>query len=250
MTLTCGSSLAEVDLPALDSSRPVSITAHSAMTWQQGTYQVWVLDGGCQLTQGHTTARAKNAVVWIDHSETFENGTFENGAFANRPHRVIVYFEGEVVVEQSRANGWQSTGQSAGQIAGQSAGQSDSESPSRLTDTTYLMRLTSHTMPDIRAKRVSGAPDQMPAIYNRGMAHRNPLSQNAIRRTQFTQPISQPGDLQSGMQQPQFGQSLPSGMRRISINSRSAVDFQTDWRPDQNLVIITSGVNVVVEGMA
>ncbi len=219
-----GSSLsAAVDLPTPDPSQPISIDARLAMTWQQGSYQVWVLEGGCRLTQGRTTTRATRAVVWIDRSEAFENG----------PHRIIAYFEGQVVVDQSRPRGWQS------------AASSHSQGPNRLTEKTYLMRLTSHTLPEIRVERMSDPAGQMPAIYNRGMARRQPLSKNTVTRTQYTQPISQ-----SGMVQPGIGQSLPEGMRRIYINSRSAVPFQTDWRPEQNLVVITQGVNVVVEGMA
>ncbi|MBN2292716.1 MAG: LPS-assembly protein LptD [Pirellulales bacterium] len=222
IALTSNPSSADIDLPTPDPSQPITIEAHSGMTWQQGTYQVWVLGGDCRFTQGRTTARAINAVVWVDRGE----------AFSNEPHRIIAYFEGNVVVDQSPATGWQS------------ANEKKTEGPKRLTDKTYLMRLTSQAMPDIRVGQISGAPAQMPEIYSRGMDRRNPLAQNAVRRTQYTQPISQPGVVQ-----PRFGQALPSGMRRISINSRSAVDFQTDYRPDQNLVIITAGVNVVVEGM-
>ena len=235
LSFTSNSSAADVDLPSPDPSEPISIEATSGMTWQQGSYQVWVLESGCHLSQGDTSVRAENAVVWIDRGNVLEQ----------EPHRIIAYFEGEVVVDQSRATGWESTGPK------------DSGQPTRLTETTYLMRLDSISLPDIRAARLAEPPRQMPAIYHRGMAHRNPMAKNAIRRTQFMQPVAQPGMAQPGMApmgmgqpgmaQPVFGQPLPGGMRRILINPRSSMPFQTDWRPDQNLVIITSGVNVVVE---
>ncbi len=217
LSLASSSAAADIDLPSPDPSEPISIEAPSAMTWQQGSYQVWVLGGGCQLRQGNTTTRAQSAVVWVDLREGFER----------EPHHVIAYFEGQVVVDQSRPEGWQATGPK------------DTGQPTQLTEATYLMRLTSHVLPDIRAASFADVPRQMPAIYNRGLARRKPSSKNVIRRTQFTQPIPQAG----------IGQSLSGGMRRIRINSRSAMPFQIDRHPDQNLVIITSGVNVIVEGM-
>ena len=204
-------SFAQISFPHPDSSQPISISAASAATWQQGRAEVWVLGGGCQIVQGDTRASARNAVVWIDRGDVL----------GNQPADVVVYLEDEVTVEKNVPN----------------------MPPAHLTEKTYLMRMSTAAKVDISVPNVSGAPGQMPAIYTRGMARRNPNpnSQNAVRRTQYLQPLGQEN-------QATFGQSA-SGVRRIRINSRSSVPFQTQYDPALNLVVITSGVNVVIDNV-
>lgn len=210
-------------MPSPDVSQPIAISAPAAMVWRQGQYDVFVFDNGCQITQGATTAKAKNAVIWIDKKQPGDD----------HPDEVIAYLEDEVAAEQNN-------------LIGTDYSKADGDPqppPTRLTDSAYLMRLSSAAGLNVRIANVSGAPSEMPAIYARGMARRDPSSQAAIRRTQYLQPLGQNGG------EPAMGRPLPGGMRRIRINSRSSVQFQTEWVPEANLVIITDGVNVVVDGL-
>ena len=62
----------------------VVITAESGNHWREGAYEVWWLQGDCQLQQGRTRARGKEAVIWIERSDSP----------ARQPHKMITYSRG------------------------------------------------------------------------------------------------------------------------------------------------------------
>ncbi|MCH8924316.1 MAG: hypothetical protein IIA67_14350, partial [Planctomycetes bacterium] len=83
---------AEVRLPVADPAQPISISADRAARWMQGNVEIWVLRGRCSVSQGATTARGGEAVVWIER----------NGRPSSRAYDVTVYLERDVQVDCRR----------------------------------------------------------------------------------------------------------------------------------------------------
>ncbi len=81
-----GIARAQVTLPESDAKAPLMVTADSGASWTQGSYEVWALEGNCRLSQGRSTATAREAVLWIDRGSDTHRTT------------VLAYLEGEVVV--------------------------------------------------------------------------------------------------------------------------------------------------------
>jgi hypothetical protein len=71
-------------LPRPDADAPITIAAEHAQHWQQGSYDVWHLEGHCRVTQGSTDLGGPEAVLWIDNAERTN---------PDRPMKVLVYFE-------------------------------------------------------------------------------------------------------------------------------------------------------------
>ena len=72
MLLASGKLLAtdlEVNMPAIDQSRPIVVFANGADRWQQGSYEVWLLRDGCEIRQGPVSARGAAAVIWLDRAK-------------------------------------------------------------------------------------------------------------------------------------------------------------------------------------
>jgi hypothetical protein len=202
---------AEVEVPRPDANEAIVISADRSTKWQQGGYDVWVLQGRCTVTQGYTTARGDEAVLWIK-SET-DPTTQRNFA--------IAYFEGNAQVNYSRAG-----------------------YPYEIKDASWLGEFFSNRPIEMRVPAPQPEPSVKPAIYYNGMSRRDPAAPGAIRRTQF-----QPG---SAVPQP-----LPSpatGPRRMRAFPRTSVKVQAQWFPDpmdpeRRIAVITSGVNLIVDGL-
>lgn len=254
---------ADVQLPELSPTEPITISAQAGNRWQLGVYDVWVLRGNCSIQQGNGYARSREAVLWIDRAE----------ATQRRPHKVIAYLEGDVeVMWERRPNG------------------------PRLTDQTWFGRFFSSAGVEARVDTVAGKPDELPPIYWRGMERRSPETADTgwrapVEPTQFMAPVpGQPAtpETASGPAAPPTlppltpatpvtplttvtpmapaapGAALapvpamggpppmPAGVRRVSVYPRSNVPvqartLQTDPNGHQSIAIITSGVNVIVD---
>lgn len=205
VALAGGPALGEVQLPPSLASEPILVTAQAGTRWTQGSYEVWVLQGGCRIAQGHDTAASREAVLWI-----LRHGPTEHGR-----NKVIAYLEGDVAVD-----------------VGQGA-------PARLTDKTWLGRLATAASVEVRVSREFPPPQTRPAIYDRGMAQRDPDA-IAGHRADYAAPAAPASD-------------LPPGARRIRVFPRSDVRTQAQWFPDratnQWIAVIESGVNVIIEGL-
>lgn len=209
--MTLGSvAVGSVGLPQPDPTAPIVVDAQSACRWQQGAHEVWVLGGGVQLEQGQRVVSGEDAVLWIDRAGPLDRGRT----------KVIAYLEGDVRLEHG-----------------------SQEARAGLNDKTWLGRLETTAEADVRAMRLSGMPQEKPAIYQRGMARRTPIRDGAIRRTQYAE--SQPGLVGA--------EGLPSGSRRIRVFPRSDVPVQAQWFPDRDtnqwIAVIDSGVNLIVDGL-
>ena len=240
------SATAQVQLPELNTAEPVVVTADSGNQWQLGSYEVWLLRGGCVIQQGGGSARSREAVLWIDRAEATEH----------RQHKVIAYLEGDVEITLDRRPG---------------AG--------RLTDRAWLGRFHSSTDVQVRAGARAGKPEVLPPIYWRGMERRAPGSVEdgcrpqveqaqylapapAIRPNVVPAPLGSPAPPATSPSAPGPAAAVgpggppaaPATGRRVQVFARSDVPVQIQWFPDpasnQWMAVIDSGVNVIVDGIA
>ncbi len=205
----------DIVLPWPSAHDPISIAADTATRWQQGAYEVWLLRGNCYINQGLTYARSSQAVLWIERGDNT----------ANRPTKVITYLEGAVDIRFHQGVG------------------DDAADTSRLTDKTWFGRFYTTAALQIRPTTPSAEPSVKPDIFRRGMARFDPDLGRSIRRTQFTQFDSEPPSTDP----------LPPGTRRIRAFPRSDVPFQAQWQQsatgDGQVAVITSGVNLIIDGV-
>jgi hypothetical protein len=179
------------------------------------------LSGDCVIKQAGNQARCREAVLWIDRA----------GPTESRPHKVIAYLEGDVVMSSDGGGGV------------------------RLTDQTWFGRLESTAAVDVRPAAAASNPGSLPAIYWRGMERRRPepaqsLLPGRVEAAQFNTPLNSATVAPPAA--PLGGAPiLPAGVRRVSIFPRSNVpvngEFRTDPATNRQMAWITSGVNVIVE---
>ncbi len=85
------SSAGEIDFPIPSPSLGIHVTADEASQTTQGSYRVYQLRGHCAIHQGAWDAKASEAVLWIDESPRSKE----------HPTKIILYLEGDVVIEMS-----------------------------------------------------------------------------------------------------------------------------------------------------
>ncbi len=135
------------------------VSAQAANHWRQGDQEVWVLQGDCRIHQGAGSARARQAVLWIEHA-----------AATSQQSKVTAYLEGDVVIQPDSP-----------------------DAGLKLTDQTWFGSFETRDTIRVYASQVAGEPDVKPAIYLTGMKRRRPDSSGAIRRTQFEEEV-EPGE--------------------------------------------------------
>lgn len=244
LCLLTSPAIAQVQLPELGTTEPITVSAQAGNQWQVGSYEVWVLRGDCLIQQGQAFARATEAVLWIDRADATDR----------QPHKVIAYLEGDVQVVLDRRPG-----------------------ATQLNDRTWLGRFSSNAGVQVQAAATAGKPDILPPIYQRGVERRNPESADAAWRpraqqTQYTAPApvvkpptggssdfpaTRPGAPDAAMV-PVQGMAGPAAVvnagRRIRVFPRSDVPMQFQLYPpgpnsNQWIAVIDSGVNVIVDGL-
>ncbi len=193
--------LGEVELPEPSLNDSINISAEAANRWISGLYDVWLLRGNCRIQQGAADARSSEAVLWIERADGRQN-----------PERkIIAYMEGDVFVLRTSGAG-----------------------PVKLVDKTWQGRFTTKGEIQVYAGQVAGQPAVMPEIFERGQKRLNPISPDAVmrsevRQAQFTQPAG-PAPRAEVIQTPP-PQPGPQG-RRIRVFPRSDVPVQAQWFPD------------------
>ena len=80
---------ADVKLPIPQQETPVIIKAEWATRWEQGSIEIYVLRGHCEIKQDATVAQGREAVLWLERSKRPDGW----------PHKVVVYMEGSVLVD-------------------------------------------------------------------------------------------------------------------------------------------------------
>ena len=205
---------AQIEMPAADPNDRITVTAENANRWEQGSYEVWLLRGDCHIRQGPVDARSDEAVLWIDHAE----------ARSIRPHKVIAYLEGNVVVDRRHGGpAHLQSGKRAHTITGKTwQGHFQSTAPIQM--------------------RVSVAQPE-PAVYQRSIQFDRSDHHTLVKPAQFT--------VDTGGPPP--AEQVPPGTRRIDIFQRSNVPIQASAFPDPQrnewVGVITSGVNMIIDGV-
>ena len=205
----------DVDLPDANHSDPVVISAEAANRWQQGSYEVWLLKGSCRIGQGADLVQCQEAILWIHHA----------APTSDQQSKVIALLEGNVTLQFQRQGG-----------------------PVRVTDQSWFGRFTTSHSVQIQAAMVTGRPDVLPGIYQRGMERRNPEFTDVLRQTR----VEQVQYMSPRKEQPMV-QPLPPGTRRVRVFPRGDVPVQAQWFPDpqtnQWIAVVDQGVNLIVDGL-
>jgi hypothetical protein len=86
---------AQYRLPAdaSDAAQPITIRCDAAVSWSEGNLQILLLSGNVGVEQGLVRARMKDAVVWLEVGD----------GSRDKPLPVVVYGEGEVVLQRNGA---------------------------------------------------------------------------------------------------------------------------------------------------
>jgi hypothetical protein len=195
-------------MPSGDSRESIEIRGAEGEHWRQGSYDVWLLRE-CSIRQGSFTARAGEAVLWIDRTEPF------NGEMS----RVLVYLEpgeGErVEVENAGRNG---------------------RGSSRMIDRTWFGRL--HTVGEVRLQVPQtrrGANTRRP-VYERGM--RAGPFRDLVEPVQFTEDVEAENRIQLG------GRAISVRGRG---NNRPNFIFRNNAETNESALLIPGGVNLVLD---
>lgn len=201
---------AEVNLPPPDPTQPIVVQARHGSHWKQGPYDVWLLHGGCRVTQGTLSAEAEQAVLWI-RSE---------GELIDRRHRLVAYLEGATRVTHTTGNGLAPT--------------------ATLEGPTWFGQFESLGTLDVEVAQPAPEPRVKPPIYRRGMARRDPHA-GQIRPTQFDQPP------EAIIDAPPPGTRRLRAFPRSSV--RPTAEWFPDPQRNESVAVITGGINLIIDGL-
>lgn len=209
----------EIQPPPTDVSEPITIAADYCEHWQQGVYEVWRLRGNVYLNQGLTYARGPEAVLWVDPPDAPGDAT-----------KVIAYFESTEHAPLSVDYSRNADAAMDGGILGRQQG------------STWFKRLATSQPLRTKLPEPAPAPNEKPAIYNRGLEQFDPLRRKQLLLAQYTEFAPTPGAVQT----------LPPGVRRFQVFGRSDVLPNFEWKQlpgGENAAVVTGGVRVLIEGL-
>jgi hypothetical protein len=222
-----------IEVPAVDPTEAITISAAQASRWTEGSYDVWHLTGGVKIVQGAVEAGAHEAVVWIEQ-DTGQLAPVNDGDEENSqgpaPRSLLVRMAGNV---QVRAGGTE-PGATASTVRGERwSGRFWTIRDPRL-DFPSVVPATG--MPPIYDAPAEGA--EQPLVEAGTVSGESP-----IERTQFSE----------------FGAAAPPQVpmavsaRRLRAFPRSSVPLNVRWFPSpaggEWIAVITSGVNLVIDGV-
>jgi hypothetical protein len=215
----------DIQAAAVDvASEPIAIHADACTHWKEGVYDVWHLQGHCELTQGLTYARGPEAVVWVDSREA-----------PAKPTKVIAYFEsgvGERVAVEFRNL---ASPDDAGGLAGQQRSSS------------WFQRLSTNKSLVWRLPAATELAGPRPPIYDRGLEQFNPDRRREILLAQYSEPLPPPA-----APTPLPAASNTPGMRSFQLFQRNDSPNNIKWKQLQNgenAAIISGGVRLLIEGL-
>jgi lipopolysaccharide export system protein LptA len=214
--------IARVDLPLPESDLPIAVSAAQASKWKLGAYDVYALEGDCQVRQGSSFAQANSAVVWVLQERVEE---------AQRT-RIIAYFEGDVQATLVE-------GERSAQVRAQ----------------TWLYEFETLSTCRLKLPRCLEVA-QPPPIYERAVARRDPERAGLQETQSMAPPAISPLPAPPPEQRPPKidlpAPVLQGGGRRLLASPRSAVPYQIQWFASQDqtewIGLIDGGVNLVVQG--
>ena len=227
---------AGVELPVGNQTGAISIRAGGATHWKQGAYEVWVLGGDVQITQGDVVAKSREAVLWIDRAE----------AFSGRPSKIIAYLEKFVQVDFGR-------GGDPHAITGRRA-------QSLVDEQSWIGRFHTTGGIELAAPLTSHEPQVRPAIFARGNSAREnefkPAPQAAAAELPYAVAPSQavqPAQFTREEIAPPAGTPVAPAGNRVVIEGRGSRGFSphyfTDAERNERIVVSTTGVIVRIDGI-
>ncbi|MDA1039986.1 MAG: hypothetical protein O3A37_06840 [Planctomycetota bacterium] len=216
-----------IEVPSTDPSESLSIRATQAARWTEGSYDVWHLTGGMRITQGATEVSAHEAVVWIEKAAAPELAT--DSAAVPSVRTIVVRMAGDVHL--------QSGGEATSQLRGP-----------RWAGRFWITRDPAldfaSVVPAAGTPPVYDAPSDvllLPAVD--GTVTEGP-DESPIEKAQYSE--------FGAAAVPQVTVAAPA--RRLRAFPRSSVPLNIRWFPspsggDEWIAVITSGVNLVVDGV-
>lgn len=215
-----------IEVPASDPNRTMIIHATQASRWTEGAYDVWHLTGGASVTQGETKASAYEAVLWVEQEHEHESGPSEN---KQSIRTVVVRMAGDVKL--------QCGGDTNAQVRGPRwAGRFWIVEDPQLDFTSIV--------PASGKPAVYDAPADVEFLPTVSSESAQQTIEHPIEQTQYSEFGAGPV--------PQVASSSP--VRRLRAFPRSSVPLNIRWFPspsggDEWVAVITSGVNLVVDGV-
>ena len=216
-----------IEVPSADPSEALSIRATQAARWTEGAYDVWHLTGGVRIAQGSTAVSAHEAVVWIEQGPSSEVAV--DSAAVPPIRTIVVRMAGDVHL--------QSGGDASAQVRGP-----------RWAGRFWITRdptldFTS-VVPAAGTPPVYDAPADVLLLPAVGDTAADAPAENPIEQTQYSEFGAAPA--------PQVAVAVPA--RRLRAFPRSSVPLNIRWFPsptggDEWIAVITSGVNLVVDGV-
>jgi len=234
----------QIEVPGVDPAEPISITAGQASRWTEGSYEVWHLTGGARIEQGTTEARAHEAVVWIEQSDS----SLATGGEPPPARRILVRMAGNV---QVRASG---------------------EATSTIRGPRWAGRFWTYRDPLLDFASVVPAGGG-PTRYEAPAEATTPVSveplADGVALTAAdgsgeggVELLPPPTGDDEGVEPAQFAEfgapavpqaAAASSVRRLRAFPRSSVPLNVRWFPAPGggewIAVITSGVNLVIDGV-
>jgi hypothetical protein len=257
---------AQVEMPRQDIAAPIQISGQAGNSWRLGSYEVWILRGNCVIQQGQMAARCGEAVLWIDRAPTGDA----------QPHKMIAYLENDVQIAWDanpdsphlKDRAWFGRFFTAAAItvhADAASGKPDVLPP-------IYQRGMERRNPMVNDEGVRLPQDNLQLLPQPGQP--SPQNQDAVQPAQYVQqspssgstasnpvfyaagagPAAKPGDPKPAPSQPAAPPQTAGGTRRLHVYPRSDVPVQAKWfsdpRTHQQVAVIDSGVNVIVENVS
>ncbi|MHB0957994.1 MAG: LPS assembly protein LptD [Pirellulaceae bacterium] len=169
---------ADIQMPVPSAAASITIDGESAVHWQQGAVEAWVIQRSV-IRQDSLTARADEAVLWIDRAPLA----------SQEESRVTVYLEGSVAIDFGRA----------GEVHANTGTAAQS-----IRDHSWFGRLTTRSGIEVRAPVRTDVQSVKPAVYPRAEQAWD-QAVRGVRQAQFT--TQPPAGLPA---QPSGGPSLPA----------------------------------------
>jgi hypothetical protein len=209
------------------SAQPITIFALHAQQWDEKDRTVLLLRGLCRVTQGETSLKARQMVIWLGQKEGKKQVE----------DRVVIYLEGDV----------------------QAIGP-DGQRPHAFLATE--LRTVGGTFYNGEREPLRGPPADHDPLFARAVEHTKSLQPAGVQHVQsVTSEMRRPdGEHEDRMAQgPQFPGMIPSPLagprRHVTIVPRDfEAGFFVDFRrseqtvPAEQVVIIKGGVNIIIEG--
>lgn len=240
----------QVSFPRPDDSTSISVGSQHITRWKEGAYEILHLRGDVSIDQSPIRATANEAILWVEAPNDD----------VGKQHKVIVYLEGNVVIDLARAGPDHAT---------------TGASSDRIVDQQWLGRFFTSSTVDLNRVTVSLGNDLRPGIFSRAQSALaregdSPVQQAAFEPPQQSVVVSpQTGVVQQvtpTFQTPNVGlpqgqpvpgsvveQPRPSTPFNIQISGRDpSVDLNTQTvpspcNPNELVTTAVGGLRVVID---